>query len=183
MQENDQEKNEVSSTAIDTIISQRKEKADKMRAAGIDPYPARVKIEHKISHIREKFDSLQKEEFSSDTVTAAGRMMSRRDMGKASFIDIADGTGRIQIYIRKDQVGDDSFKLFKEMSDLSDFVLISGAPFRTKTGELSLKAEKFQIICKAFRPLPEKWHGLKDTETRYRQRYLDLIANAEVKQT
>ncbi|MFA6613757.1 MAG: lysine--tRNA ligase [Endomicrobiia bacterium] len=182
MQENEQQKNEVSATTIDTIISQRKEKADKMRISGIDPYPARVKIEHKISQTRENFDFLQKEEFAKESVTVAGRMMSRRDMGKASFIDIADGTGRIQVYVRTDQVGIDAFKIFKEMSDLSDFVLISGIPFRTRTGELSLKAEKFQIICKAFRPLPEKWHGLKDTETRYRQRYLDLIANAEVKE-
>lgn len=181
MQENEQQKNEVSTTAIETIISQRKDKADKMRTEGIDPYPARIKIEHKIADIRTKFDSIQKEEFASEAVTTAGRMMSRRDMGKASFIDISDGTGRMQVYIRNDQVGPESFKLFKEMSDLSDFVLITGIPFRTRTGELSLKAEKFQIICKAFRPLPEKWHGLKDTETRYRQRYLDLIANSEVK--
>ncbi|MDD2523933.1 MAG: lysine--tRNA ligase [Endomicrobiaceae bacterium] len=182
MQENEQQPNEVSTNTIDTIISQRKEKADKMRISGIDPYPARVKIEHKIAQTRDNFDFLQKEEFAKESVTVAGRMMSRRDMGKASFIDIADGTGRIQVYVRTDQVGIDAFKLFKEMSDLSDFVLISGIPFRTRTGELSLKAEKFQIICKAFRPLPEKWHGLKDTETRYRQRYLDLIANSEVKE-
>ncbi len=182
MQENEQQKNEVSTATIDTIISQRKDKADKMRAEGIDPYPARIKIEHKIEQVRTNFDALQKEEFAKETVTVAGRMMSRRDMGKASFIDIADGTGRIQVYVRTDQVGADTFKIFKEMSDLSDFVLISGIPFRTRTGELSLKAEKFQIICKAFRPLPEKWHGLKDTETRYRQRYLDLIANSEVKE-
>ena len=108
--------------------------------------------------------------------------MSRRDMGKASFIDIEDGTGKIQVYVRSDQVGADSFKIFKEMSDLSDFVCVTGSLFRTRTGELSLKADKFEIICKAFRPLPEKWHGLKDTETRYRQRYLDLIANTDVKE-
>lgn len=170
------------STTIETILAQRKEKADKMRAQGIDPYPAKVKVEHKIEQVKEKFNSLQKEEFGQESVTIAGRMMSRRDMGKASFFDIEDGTAKMQVYVRADQVGQDGFKLFKELSDLSDFVLVSGIPFRTRTGELSLKAEKFEIICKAFRPLPEKWHGLKDTETRYRQRYLDLIANSDVKE-
>lgn len=170
------------STTIETILAQRKEKADKMRAQGIDPYPAKVKVEHKIEQVKEKFNFLQKEEFGQESVTIAGRMMSRRDMGKASFFDIEDGTAKMQVYIRGDQVGEAGFKLFKELSDLSDFVLVSGIPFRTRTGELSLKAEKFEIICKAFRPLPEKWHGLKDTETRYRQRYLDLIANSDVKE-
>ncbi len=169
-------------TTIETILAQRKEKADKMRTLGVDPYPARVKIDNKIAQVRTKFEYLQKEESASEQVTVAGRMMSRRDMGKASFIDIEDGTGRIQVYVRSDQVGTDSFKIFKEMSDLSDFVCICGSLFRTRTGELSLKADKFEIICKAFRPLPEKWHGLKDTETRYRQRYLDLIANTDVKE-
>jgi lysyl-tRNA synthetase class 2 len=171
-----------STTTIETILAQRKEKADKMRQLGVDPYPARVKIDNKIAHVRTKFEYLQKEESASKQVTIAGRMMSRRDMGKASFIDIEDGTGKIQVYVRSDQVGADSFKIFKEISDLSDFVCVSGSLFRTRTGELSLKADKFEIICKAFRPLPEKWHGLKDTETRYRQRYLDLIANTDVKE-
>lgn len=171
-----------STTTIETILAQRKEKADKMRQLGVDPYPARVKIDNKIAHVRTKFEYLQKEESASEQVTIAGRMMSRRDMGKASFIDIEDGTGKIQVYVRSDQVGADSFKIFKEISDLSDFVCVSGSLFRTRTGELSLKADKFEIICKAFRPLPEKWHGLKDTETRYRQRYLDLIANTDVKE-
>ncbi|MDD5021853.1 MAG: lysine--tRNA ligase [Endomicrobiaceae bacterium] len=170
------------STTIETIMTQRKEKADKMKAQGIDPYPAKIKVEHKIEQVKEKFNFLQKEEFGQESVTIAGRMMSRRDMGKASFFDIEDGTAKMQVYVRADQVGQDGFKLFKELSDLSDFVLVSGIPFRTRTNELSLKAEKFEIICKAFRPLPEKWHGLKDTETRYRQRYLDLIANSDVKE-
>jgi lysyl-tRNA synthetase class 2 len=168
------------STTIETIMAQRKEKADKIRALGIDPYPAKIKVEHKIEQVTEKFNYLQKEEFGQESVTVAGRMMSRRDMGKASFFDIEDGTAKMQVYVRADQVGEAGFKLFKELSDLSDFVLVSGIPFRTRTNELSLKAEKFEIICKAFRPLPEKWHGLKDTETR--QRYLDLIANAYVKE-
>ena len=182
MQENDLQKDENSKATIDLIMEQRKERADKMKQSGIDPYPARVKAEHKILHVREKFDGLHNEEVASEIVTIAGRMMSRRDMGKASFIDIADATGKIQVYIRKDYVGQEKFAIFKDFSDLSDFVLVSGVAFKTRTGELSIKADNFQIICKAFRPLPEKWHGLKDTETRYRQRYLDLIANAEVKE-
>ena len=103
MAENQEQKNETSQATIDTIIAQRKNKADTMRAAKIDPYPARIKIDSKIAQVREKYDSLQKEEMSKDQVTVAGRMMSRRDMGKASFIDIADGTGRIQVYVRKDK--------------------------------------------------------------------------------
>ena len=120
MAENQEQKNETSQATIDTIIAQRKNKADTMRAAKIDPYPARIKIDNKIAQVREKYESLQKEEMSKDQVTVAGRMMSRRDMGKASFIDIVDGTGRIQVYVRKDQIGEQDFKIFKEMSDLSD---------------------------------------------------------------
>ena len=129
MIEKQQQKNENSQATIDTILAQRKNKADTMKANKIDPYPARVKIDNKIAQVREKFESLQKEEMSKEQVTVCGRMMSRRDMGKASFIDIADGTGKIQVYVRKDQVGEEDFKIFKEMSDLSDFVLITGVAF------------------------------------------------------
>ena len=135
MIEKQQQKNENSQATIDTILAQRKNKADTMKANKIDPYPARIKIDNKIAQVREKFETLKKEEMASKQVTVCDRMMSRRDMGKASFIDIADGTGRIQVYVRKDQVGEEDFKIFKEMSDLSDFVLITGVAFRTRRGE------------------------------------------------
>ena len=108
-------------------------------------------------------------------------MVSRRDMGKASFADLTDSSGKIQAYFKADFIGADSFKIFKEFADISDFVGVKGTPFRTRSGELSIKVDSWSFLSKALRPLPEKFHGLKDTETRYRQRYLDLISNAEVK--
>jgi lysyl-tRNA synthetase class 2 len=118
----------------------------------------------------------------ADSFTLAGRVMSIRDFGKASFIHIKDGTGKLQAYIRKDRVGEEAFELFK-LIDMGDHVGITGRLFRTKTGELTLLAETFVLLSKAQRTLPEKFHGLIDVETRYRQRYLDLIVNDEVRNT
>jgi lysyl-tRNA synthetase class 2 len=111
-----------------------------------------------------------------------GRIMARRDFGKAAFIQIQDRKGRLQVYVARDVVGEESFEQFKKL-DLGDIVGLSGTPFRTKTGELSLRADAIRILTKSLQPLPEKWHGLTDVETRYRQRYLDLIANPEVGDT
>jgi lysyl-tRNA synthetase class 2 len=110
----------------------------------------------------------------------AGRIMSLRSFGKASFITIKDNTGSIQAYIRKDRVGEEQFNVFK-LTDIGDFIGIKGSPFKTRTGELTILANEIKLLSKSLRPLPEKWHGLTDVETRYRQRYLDLIANDEVK--
>ncbi|HEY7746444.1 MAG TPA: lysine--tRNA ligase, partial [Desulfuromonadales bacterium] len=111
-----------------------------------------------------------------------GRIMARRDFGKAAFIQVQDRKGRLQVYVSRDLVGEESFDQFKKL-DLGDIVGLSGQPFRTKTGELSLRADAIRILTKSLQPLPEKWHGLTDVETRYRQRYLDLIANPEVGET
>ena len=173
---------EQSSAPIEQIILQRRQKAETLAKNNINPYPAVYKPGAKIADILSKFDALANEQFSDEKVCIAGRMMSRRDMGKASFCDIEDGTGKIQTYIRLDQLPQGSYQQFKDITDLSDFIAVEGTPFRTKTGQLSIKAENWTMLTKAFRPLPEKWHGLKDTETRYRQRYLDLIANPEVKE-
>ncbi len=122
------------------------------------------------------------EEFDGKTVSLAGRIMSRRDMGKANFIDIADGKGRIQCYIRINDVGEDVFADYRKW-DIGDIIGIEGFVFLTRRGEISVHAQKLTLLSKSLLPLPEKFHGLKDTDTRYRQRYLDLIVNPEVKDT
>ena len=122
------------------------------------------------------------EEFDGKTVSLAGRIMSRRDMGKANFIDLADGKGRIQCYIRINDVGEDVFADYRKW-DIGDIIGIEGLVFLTRRGEISVHAQKLTLLSKSLLPLPEKFHGLKDTDTRYRQRYLDLIVNPEVKDT
>jgi len=182
MEEKDQQ--QQSSAPIEQLIAQRRQKAKDFVKMGVNPYPAKCNLEKNIGEIQKEFVSLEKEQVAEGkSVKAAGRVMTYRNMGKAAFLDIRDGSGKIQIYVRADKVGAEQYKLFKDMVDLSDVIAFEGMPFRTKTNELTIMVEKWSILTKAFRPLPEKWHGLKDTETRYRQRYLDLIANAEVKDT
>ena len=122
------------------------------------------------------------EEFEEKTVRLAGRMMSRRVMGKASFVHLYDGEGQIQLYVRRDEVGEESYADFKKW-DIGDMIGVEGFVFRTQTGEISVHAKAIKLLAKSLLPLPEKFHGLKDTETRYRQRYVDLIVNPEVKDT
>jgi lysyl-tRNA synthetase class 2 len=172
---------EQQSTTIEQIIQQRKQKAKDLAGAGINPYPAKYVLDGNNADIQKKFIYLEREQMSNVRVKAAGRVMTYRNMGKASFLDIRDGFAKIQIYIRADKMGEDRYKIFKNMVDTSDIIAVEGMPFRTKTNELSIMVEEWSMLTKAFRPLPEKWHGLKDTEIRYRQRYLDLIANSEVK--
>ncbi len=165
------------------VIEDRIKKAQKLKDMGINLYPAGYKPDTCIARLREKYDKidseiLQKEE---NRCSIAGRIMAIRDFGKASFVNIKDGTGKIQLYIKKDGVGEEKFKLFKLM-DIGDFIGVKGFVFRTKTDELTIMAEDIMLLCKALRPLPEKWHGLTDVEIRYRQRYLDLIVNDHVKE-
>ncbi len=169
-------------TPIEQLIALRKEKAVKLKNLGINPYPAKSGYELPVKIIQEKYKDLKTGESSKDVVSVCGRITARREMGKATFIDLTDTTGKIQGYLKADTLGAENFKVFKDLVDLSDFISIKGAPFRTKSGELSIFAESWAFLSKALRPLPEKWHGLKDTETRYRQRYLDLISNEEVKE-
>src|SRR3989339_401737 len=168
-------------TPLEQIVATRKEKVENLRRQGINPYPAQFAVQATTAQLQERFKNMAIGESGTEQVTVAGRLTSRRDMGKASFADITDSSGKIQLYFKADVTGADSFKIFKEGLDIADFIGVTGTPFRTRTGELSLKVEKWTLLSKALRPLPEKWHGLKDTETRYRQRYLDLIANPEVK--
>jgi lysyl-tRNA synthetase class 2 len=172
---------EQQSAPIEQIIQQRKQKAKDFVSAGVNPYPAKYVLDGNNADIQKKFIYLGREQIANVKVKAAGRVMTYRNMGKAAFLDIKDGFAKIQIYVREDKMGEDQYKFFKNMVDTSDIIAIEGMPFRTRTNELSIMVEKWTMLTKAFRPLPEKWHGLKDTETRYRQRYLDLIANSEVK--
>ena len=126
--------------------------------------------------IRARFDEME-----NRAVSVAGRMMSRRIMGKASFLDLRDGSDRMQVYVRRDDVGEDAYAAFKKW-DIGDILGVEGTVFRTKMGEISIHATRIALLSKSLRPLPEKFHGLKDTDTRYRQRYLDLIVNPEVKE-
>ncbi|MFJ5672832.1 lysine--tRNA ligase [Bacillus safensis] len=162
----------------------RRDKMNKMREEGIDPFGERYDRSHQSAQIIAEYNEFSKEDLEekSAQVTIAGRMMTKRGKGKAGFAHIQDLEGQIQIYVRKDSVGEKAYELFKS-SDLGDIIGVTGTVFKTNVGELSIKATSFEVLTKALRPLPDKYHGLKDVEQRYRQRYLDLIVNPESKQT
>lgn len=156
----------------------RIEKLERLKEEGKDPYTiTKFPVSILAEEIRGRFDELENE-----TVQIAGRITSWRDMGKANFIDIRDGSDRMQVYVRMNDVGEEVFREFKTW-DLGDIVGITGFVFKTKRGEISVHAKEINLLSKSLLPLPEKWHGLKDKEERYRRRYLDLIANPEVKST
>ena len=156
----------------------RLEKLRALQAEGRDPYRlTRYDQTHRSREILDNFEALD-----GQTVSIAGRMMSRRVMGKASFAHVLDRDGQIQIYVRRDDVGEEAYKQFKDF-DLGDVIGVKGVVFRTKMGEVSVHAQKVTLLTKCLHPLPEKFHGLKDMDTRYRQRYLDLIVNPEVRDT
>ena len=163
---------------IDSIVQQRLDKLERIRQRGIDPYPHRY---HRTHTTKEAVALFEKWEGSGDNapqVSIAGRIMASRPMGKATFIDIRDSCGKIQVYFRGDSLGE-NYQLLKEF-DIGDILGVSGRLFRTKSGEVTLEASDFSLLSKSLQPLPEKWHGLTDVEKRYRQRYLDLISNEEV---
>jgi lysyl-tRNA synthetase class 2 len=165
------------------LIQQRIKKLEVLRKEGVDPYPNDFRVTHTSKDLHETFDPLSDEELKSaeEIFRLAGRIVAIRDFGKASFIHVQDRKGRIQAYLQKDTVGDEAFRLFKTF-DIGDFIGLEGKVFRTRTRELTLQVQKFQLLVKSLRPLPEKWHGLTDIEARYRQRYLDLITNPRAKE-
>lgn len=170
MEENEQDLSE--------LIRIRREKLKELQEAGKDPYKVTYYDRDTLNgNIREKF-----EEYEGKEVSIAGRLMSRRDMGKANFIDVHDSTGRMQVYVRINDIGEENFAEFKKW-DIGDIIGVKGEVFKTRRGEISIHAHELKLLSKSLLPLPEKWHGLRDTETRYRQRYLDLIVNPEVKDT
>ncbi|TYS13685.1 lysine--tRNA ligase [Rossellomorea vietnamensis] len=174
----------MSHEEINDQLRVRREKMDNLRQKGMDPFGKRFDRSHNSQEIKEQFDAFTKEELEEKevSVTIAGRIMTKRGKGKAGFAHIQDLAGQVQIYVRKDAVGDEEYEIFNT-ADLGDLVGITGTVFKTKVGELSIKAKQFILLTKALRPLPEKFHGLKDVEQRYRQRYLDLITSQESKQT
>ena len=174
----------MSHEEINDQLRVRREKMENLRQKGLDPFGKRFDRSHTSQEIKEQFDSFTKEELEEKeaSVTIAGRIMTKRGKGKAGFAHIQDLAGQIQIYVRKDAVGDEEYEIFNT-ADLGDLIGVTGTVFKTKVGELSIKAKEFILLTKALRPLPEKFHGLKDVEQRYRQRYLDLITSQESKQT
>ena len=164
------------------LLVQRREKNKVISESGVNLYPNNFKVENTVEEIRKVIDETP-EKLGEDGLrfTIAGRMMAVNKFGKSSFIRIKDGTGqRMQAYLAKDRVGDDSYMLFKQL-DIGDIVGVSGPLFQTKTGEWTIYAESFTLLSKSLRPLPEKFHGLKDPEKRYRRRYVDLIMNEDVR--
>ncbi|MEN6348232.1 MAG: lysine--tRNA ligase [Syntrophomonas sp.] len=160
---------------INELKRVRLEKLQELRDMGVDPFGGRFQRSTMAQTIKDRFES-----FEGQAVQVAGRMMSKRRHGKAGFANLQDFSGSIQLYFRQDDVGPDKYELFKKM-DMGDIIGISGTVFRTQKGEMSIHVYDLTYLCKSLNPLPEKWHGLKDVELRYRQRYVDLIVNPEVK--
>jgi lysyl-tRNA synthetase, class II len=164
------------------LIRQRIKKAEELREMGVAAYGGAFYAADHAAELSEKYRGTSKEELEAASVrcSLAGRIITLRDFGKAAFAHIQDSTGRIQIYLKRDVLGE-KHKLLKKL-DIGDIVGLEGRLFRTRTDELTVEVESFELLTKSIRPLPEKWHGLKDVETRYRQRYVDLIVNPEVRQ-
>ncbi len=163
---------------VNQLLKVRREKLENLQAEGRDPFAVtKYDVSHHSVEIKENYESLEDKE-----VTIAGRMMFKRVMGKASFANIQDLQGKIQVYVARDSVGEEDYKIFKK-ADVGDIYGIRGKVFTTKTGEISVHAEELTLLSKSLQILPEKYHGLTDTDTRYRQRYVDLIMNEEVKDT
>lgn len=167
----------------DEIFRQRKDKLERLRAEeGFDPYANdHWDCGQTLSHIREQYANLQIDEESPNVFSVAGRIMTLRRHGKAAFANLSDDQAQMQLYFQHDILGEKAYTFFKKWIDAGDIVGVKGTPFRTQRGELSIKVTEFSLLSKALRPLPEKWHGLKDVEIRYRKRYVDLIVNPEVR--
>ena len=165
------------------LLKVRREKIAALKAAGIDLYPNDAKPQNTTAQILDEFGQMESENLAqlSQEFSLAGRLMAVRSFGKAAFVKIQDRKGRMQCYVAKNILSEQDFALFKKL-DVGDIVYVSGKLFRTKTNELTLEAQSLRLMAKSIHPLPEKWHGLTDIETRYRQRHLDLIANPAVKE-
>jgi lysyl-tRNA synthetase class 2 len=157
------------------LIAQRRSKMEALRAKGVAPFGAAFVTTGSIGEVRDRFQE-------GEQFRVAGRIMAHRDMGKSHFLDLRDASGRVQIYVQSKELGPEAMEIFN-LLDLGDFIGVEGSGFVTKTGEKSIKVSKLEVLAKALRPLPEKWHGLQDVEGRYRQRYLDLATNEESRDT
>ncbi|MEX1307240.1 MAG: lysine--tRNA ligase [Eubacteriales bacterium] len=177
--ENNEQNNQVKDPLEDLNEQKiiRREKLAELREAGNDPYAiSKFEKTHSAKEIKDNFEALE-----GKTVTVAGRMLQKRVMGKASFLHILDATEKIQVYARRDVMGEDPYMVFRKKTDIGDILGVKGEVFLTQKGEISVKADEIILLSKSLTPLPEKFHGLKDPDLRYRQRYLDLIVNPEVK--
>ncbi|HWR57158.1 MAG: lysine--tRNA ligase [Bacillota bacterium] len=166
---------EYQSEDLNELMLARRGKMKELSAKGVEPFGEKYEFTHYAKNIIEQFEQLENQK-----VTIAGRIMSVRGHGKASFANLMDMSGRIQVYFRQDVVGEEAYEIFN-LIDIGDIIGLNGRVFKTKRGEVSVEVQAFTLLTKSLRPLPEKWHGLKDVETRYRQRYLDLITNPEVR--
>jgi lysyl-tRNA synthetase class 2 len=166
---------------LSELLLQRRRKVDTLWEAGINPYPNDFKPLHTSADVVAAYGDKEQIDASAETFVVAGRILARRSFGKAAFIQLQDRKGRVQLYVKKDEIGEEAFANF-ESFDIGDIVGAEGYPFRTKTGELSLHARTIRLLVKCLHPLPEKFHGLTDVETRYRQRYVDLIVNPEARE-
>jgi lysyl-tRNA synthetase, class II len=174
----------MSQEELNDQLQVRRDKMNAMRERGLDPFGKRYDRSHNIKELVEQYAELEKEDLEAKdvSVTLAGRIMTKRGKGKAGFANIQDLTGQIQVYVRVDAIGAEAYEVF-DSSDLGDIIGVKGTLFKTKVGELSVKVQDFEFLTKALRPLPDKFHGLKDVEQRYRQRYLDLIMSQESRST
>ena len=166
---------------ISDVMRQRREKIDELSQLGVELYPHKYSPDHTSAGILEKFADAENEPDETQPVVISGRIMTRRDHGNSGFAHLQDSRGQIQIYVRQNNVGADTYDIYKKL-DIGDFVGVCGTVFQTRTGEITVSASEVVLLSKSFRPLPEKFHGLQDKETRYRQRYADLIMNQEVKE-
>lgn len=164
------------------LIEQRSQKLEEIRKLGHDPYPHRYELSHTVAELIHEFSQKSGQELEQEEVSVqtAGRLVNLRGHGKAGFADLQGSGERIQIYVRQDRVGQENHQLFR-LFDVGDIIGVRGSLFRTKTDELTIKADQLDFLAKGLLPLPEKWHGLSDVEIRYRQRYLDLMANREIR--
>lgn len=166
------------------IINERKQKLEDLRKQGINPYTYRYEKNASASEIKQVYSKLKPEEHDTmrNKVRVAGRLMNIRSMGKAAFAQLQDFSGQIQLYFRHDDVGKEAYELFRKL-DIGDIIGVEGSVFKTRTGEVTVDVRSFELLTKSVLPLPEKYHGLKDPEIRYRQRYVDLFVNPEVRKT
>lgn len=166
------------------LIENRLKKLEQLENEDVEAFPRRFEVDASIAEVRARYESWEAERLqeSPPGVRVAGRLMAMRGHGKTAFADLGEGPYKLQVYLRQDDLGAQKLAFWQEL-DLGDFVGVVGSLIRTRSGELTVRVEDFVLLSKSLRPLPEKWHGLKDTETRYRQRYLDLLANPEVRET
>ena len=163
------------------LMDQRREKLEEIRQLGVDPYAYKYSPTHTTQEIREQFAEVGDQPDETKSVRVAGRIMTKRDHGKSGFAHLQGGSERLQIYVRQNAVGEEAYQVYRKL-DVGDVIGVGGPVFRTRTGEITVLANEVELLAKSLRPPPEKWHGLQNKETRYRQRYADLMMNPEVMQ-